>query len=314
MSESGPATSPLLRSHIVAYVVLCLIWGSTWLAIRVVVQDVPPLKAAAIRFLVGGLLLLGLGLAQRRRWPREGRSWRAILILSATIMAIPYGLLFWAEQHVLSSMAAILFSAMPLMVALLTPVMMGRKVPRNAVFALVVAFGGLLALLFTELRTSRSELLGGAAVMAAMMLSGWSIVYAKKTLQEVDSVVSTGLQLLLGSAALFWGRWALEAHRQAHWSGPSIAALAFLTIFGSCLAFVVYYWLLKRIEPYQLSTTSLIVPIIAVLEGALFYREQVSLTMLVAMAVVLISVGSVLRAETVTERQADILMLRSKTP
>jgi drug/metabolite transporter (DMT)-like permease len=314
MSQSNLASSVSARALLFAYVSLCLIWGSTWLAIRILVRDAPPLEAAAIRFLIAGVLLLGLAAMQKRKFPRSQRAWNGILVLSITIMAIPYALLFWAEQYVTSSMAAVLFSATPLMVALLTPVMMGRKVPRSAVFALVVAFAGLLVLFYTGLSASRMALWGGAGMLAAMMLSAWSVVYAKDRLQEVDSVIATGSQLLLASVALLWGTWALEARRHAHWTPASLTALAFLTLFGSCIAFVIYYWLLKRMQPYQLATTSLVVPLIAVLEGAWFAREPVPLMMIVAMAVVLISVGSVLRAEAGAERQLNILMLRSKTP
>jgi drug/metabolite transporter (DMT)-like permease len=314
MSASSPAPSSFPRSQLLGYIALCLIWGTTWLAIRVVVQDVPPLLAAAIRFLIGGVLLLAAAGAQKRRRPRGERQWQAILVLSFTIMAIPYGLLFWAEQYVTSSMAAVLYSAIPLVVALLTPAMMGRTVPRSAVFALVIAFAGLVLLFYAGLSTSRSALWGGAGVMTAMVLSAWSIVYAKKRLQDVDPVVSTGLQLLFGSVVLFWGTWALEAHRHSHWSRTSVLALAFLTIVGSCVAFVIYYWLLKRMQPYQLSTISLVVPLIAVLAGALIGREPIPLVMLIAMAVVLVSVGSVLRAEAGAEHQDEILTLRGKTP
>ena len=150
--------------------------------------------------------------------------------------------------------------------------------------------------------------------MTAMVLSAWSIVYAKKRLQDVDSVVATGLQLLCGSVVLFWGTWALEAHRHAHWTRASMTALAFLTMVGSCVAFVIYYWLLKRMQPYQLSTISLVVPLIAVLLGALIGREPIPLMMLIAMVVVLASVGSVLRAEAGAEQQDEILMLRDKAP
>jgi drug/metabolite transporter (DMT)-like permease len=313
MSAPSPAPSTFPRSQLLGYIALCLIWGTTWLAIRVVVQDVPPLRAAAIRFLIGGALLLAAARVQKRSWPRGERQWQALLVLSVTIMAIPYGLLFWAEQYVASSMAAVLYSAIPLAVALLTPTMMGRKVPRSAVFALVIAFAGLVLLFYTGLSTSRSALWAGAGVMTAMLLSAWSIVYAKNRLQEVDSVVATGLQLLFGSAVLFWGTWALEAHRHAHWSRTSLLALAFLTLVGSCVAFVIYYWLLKRMQPYQLSTISLVVPLVAVLAGALIGREPIPLVMLIAMAVVLGSVGSVLRAEAVAQGEGEILMLRGKT-
>src|SRR5690349_2825232 len=116
MSTGTQASRAFSRAQLLGYGSLCLIWGSTWLAIRVVVSDVPPLTAAAIRFFAAAVLLLGVVLLQRRRWPKDKREWNAILILSITIMAVPYGLLFWAEQYVTSSMTAIFYSAMPMVV------------------------------------------------------------------------------------------------------------------------------------------------------------------------------------------------------
>ncbi|MGC2744641.1 MAG: DMT family transporter, partial [Candidatus Angelobacter sp.] len=189
--------------------------------------------------------------AQRRPWPADSNEWNAILILTLTIMALPYALLFWAEQYVTSSMSAILFSASPLAVSLITPVMMHRKVPRRAVYAMVTAFGGILVIFYKNPSTNRLVIIGGAAVLVSMLLTSWSVVYAKQRLRNVDSVVATGLQSLLGSVVLFWGTWALEAHRHARWTTRAIVAMAFLTIFGSAAAFVIYYWLLKNLQPYQ---------------------------------------------------------------
>ena len=311
------AAQRLSRSKVLGYLALCLIWGSTWMAIRVTVQDVPPLEAAAIRFFAGAGLLLALAVAQRRTWPRERRQWNALLVLSLTIMAIPYGLLFWAEQYVTSSMTAVIFSAMPLVVALLTPLMGHRPVPRRAVFAMLIAFGGLLILFYTGLSASRRSLLGGGAVLFAVTMSSWSVVYAKNRLREVDSVVATALQLLFGAVALTWATWALEAHRHAVWTRSALLAMAFLIVFGSCAAFVIYYWLLKKMQPYQLSTTSLIVPVVAVLEGALILREPVPLLMVVAIIVVLGAVGAVLLARHETEIALDekgrVLMVEEST-
>ncbi len=312
MAASQQSSSSFSRAQLLGYISLCLIWGSTWLAIRVVVHDVPPLEAAALRFVAAGALLLGLALLQRRRWPHGASQWNALAVLSLSIMAVPYGLLFWAEQHVTSSMTAVLYSAMPLAVSLFTPAMMHRKVPRRAIYAMVIAFGGLLTLFYTDLSASRRSLIGGVAVLASMTLSSWSVVYAKERLRDVDSVVATGLQLLLGSVVLLWGTWALEAHRHAIWTKQALAAMAFLTIFGSAAAFVIYYWLLKKLQPYQLSTISLITPLIALLEAWL-WGEPVYLMMLIAVVVVLGSVWSVLRAEAEKEPEgSDILMLRDR--
>jgi len=187
---------------------------------------------------------------------------------------------------------------------------MRRKVPRTAVYAMAVAFGALLSLFYTDLSVSQRSLIGGVAVLASMALSSWSVVYAKLRLRDVDPVVATGLQLLFGSVALLWGTWALEAHRQAVWTKTALVAMVFLTIFGSAAAFVIYYWLLKKLQPYQLSTISLIVPLIALLEGWL-YGEPVHLMMVVAILVVLGSVRLVLRAEAEKQpKDNNILMLR----
>jgi drug/metabolite transporter (DMT)-like permease len=312
MAEPIPESTLFTRSQWLGYIALCMIWGSTWLAIRLVVRDVPPLEAAALRFVVAGVLLLGMAVLQKRRWPADGHQWNTILVLSLTIMAVPYGLLFWAEQHVNSSMTAVLFSAMPLAVALVTPTMMHRKVPRRAVYAMVIAFGGILILFYENPSTNRWALIGGGAVILSMSLSAWSVVYAKQRLHNVDSVVATGLQLLFGSVVLFWGTWALEAHRHARWTRTALVAIAFLTVFGSAAAFVIYYWLLKKLQPYQLSTISMIVPLIALVEG-LLNGEPVPLLMVLAVLVVLGSVWSVLRAEKDKDPEGDdILMLRDK--
>ena len=297
------------RIQIAAYCFLCVVWGSTWLAIRYVVRDVPPFRAAAIRFLAAAAILLVWGLLRRARLPSPGAQWNATLLLSFTMMAIPYGLLFWAEQFVNSSTAAVLYSAMPLLVSLLTLLMMHRPVPRSAVFAMLVAFGGLLTLFFSDLVASRRALAGGLAVLAAMASNAWSAVYAKKRLHDVDPVVSTGLQLAIGSAALFWAAWALESRSKSVWTRPAVLAMVFLFPFGAAGAFAVYYWLLKQMQPYQISTINLVVPVIAVLEGSAIGGERIPLLMVAAMIVVLSAVGAVLLAES---RDAAAVTIQSE--
>ncbi len=308
MGQADHARASLTRLQISGYILLCLIWGTTWLAIRIVVHDVPPLKAAAIRFLIAAILLLSSILFRKTKWPQGASQWNAILILSVTVMALPYALLFWAEQYVTSAMTALLFSAMPLAVAMFTPLMMHRKVPRGAVYALVVAFGGILALFVDGLSANRRGLWGGIAVLTAVVLSSWSVIFAKKRLQDVAPVISTGLQFLFAAVLLFWGTWALESHRQTNWSKQAIAALAFLATFGSAAAFAIYYWLLKQMQPYQLSTISLVVPIIALMEGYLLGGESIRLIMIVSMVVVLGAVGMVLRAEAAEALVGDRIL------
>jgi len=291
------------RSHLFAYITLCLIWGSTWLAIRVCVRDIPPFLAAALRFFIAAAVLFIWVMFRRPAWPRTPQQWNAILVLGFTVITIPYGLLFWAEQYVTSSLSAVLFSALPLVVALLTPLMLHHTVPRLAVRAMLVAFGGLLLLLSSTLALGSRVFWAGLAVLVSMTCGAWSAVYAKLRLKDIDPVISTALQLLIGSVGLFWATWALEAHRQATWTRSAVLALVFLATLGSALAFALYYWLLQHMQPYQLSSVNLVIPIVALLEGSLLGHEPIPLAMIAAMLVVLGSVGVVLRAEVASKPQ-----------
>jgi len=305
---SAPSPNPvrLGTAHYLGYVVLCGIWGTTWLAIRVLVRDVPPLRGAAARFAIAAVLLLVPVALRRSSLPRQARERRALAILGVTMMAVPYGLLFWAEQYVTSSMTAVLFSCLPLVVALFTPFMSRHRVPRRAVVSMLVAVGGIAVLFAGSLSSSRSSVLGGLAVLAAVVFSAWSAVFAKSETARIDSVLSTCVQLVFGAVLLFGASAAVERGSPSNWTRHALLAVLFLAVAGSAVAFGLYYWLLKHMQAYQASTISLIVPIVAMLEGGLALGEPISLTMIIAASVVLLAVGSVLRAERRSRQMLEI--------
>lgn len=288
----------LTRKHYVGYLCICLIWGSTWAAIRLLVRDVPPLRAAAARFLLAAAILLIVAAARKLPFRQTRSEWTALIILGLTMMGVPYGLLFWAEYRISSSMTAVLFSACPLFVAFLTPLMTRSRVPRPAILSMLIALGGIAVLFYSGLAASAYLLLGGAAVLLSVLLSAWSSVYAKREIGRVNPLVATAIQFAVSAGALFAGSSILERGRASDWNQTSLLALLFLAVFGSAIAFSLYYWLLAEMQAYQLSTTNLVVPIVAIAEGALFLREPVPLIMIGAALLVLIAVASVLRAET----------------
>ena len=287
----------LTRKHYVAYGAICLIWGSTWGAIRLLVRDVPPLRAAAIRFFLAAILLGLVAVIRTKALRLSSRQWRALIILGFTMMALPYGLLFWAEYRVTSSLTAILFSSCPLFVALFAPLLSKTRVPRRAVFAMLIALGGISTIFYAQLYASTDLLLGGGAVMLAVVVSGWSSVFAKQELAEVNPLRGTAVQFCVSAVALCAASLIFERDRPSDWNQTSILALAFLTVFGSGVAFSLYYWLLGSMHAYQLSTTNLVIPVVAMAEGALLLQEKVPWMMAGAAVVVLVSVAIVLRAE-----------------
>lgn len=293
-----PSSIPRLsRLQYFAFATLCLIWGSTWMAIRILVRDVPPFRAAAVRFVVAGLLLIAMVLAKRLPWPETNQQWRALIVLGLTIVALPYGLLFWAERLITSSLTAVIYSAAPLVVALLTPLMIRQRVPRRAVYGMAWAVGGIAVLFYRGLSLSPYMLLGGLAVIAAVLTSSWSTIYAKRHLQNVNPLVGSTVQFAVAAVFLYLLSLIRERGETSAWSAQSLVALIFLALLGSVVTFSLYYWLLRSMRPYQLSTLNLIVPLIAIMEGALILHEPVPPVMLIASLVVLGAVGSILRAE-----------------
>lgn len=281
----------------VGYAILCAIWGTTWMAIRVVVKDVPPIRAAAVRFFFAAIFILLIALARKAPWPKGEAQWLPIFTLSFTMMALPYGLLFWAEQFVSSSMTAVLFASHPLLVALLTPWMLNKTVPRGAVMALVIAIAAISILFYRDL-TTRSEFIGGLVVLSAVCCSSFSSVYAKKTSGGIDPAVNTFVQLAVGGVWLALATWILESGKPSNWTPAAIWGTVFLAVFGSAIAFVTYYWLLKQMPAYKLSTFNLITPFVAIAAGAWMLDEKISPLMLVCSLVVLGCVGFVLKAQS----------------
>src|SRR6185437_2954412 len=166
---------------ILALVILSAVWGSTWMAIRVLVTAVPAMHSASLRFLLASVILLPFIVFKKLSWP-TGRGLHATLLLSLTMIAIPSALIFWSEQRLSSGLTALIFGAMPLMTAILTPWMAGRSVPRIAWQAMIVGLGGMGLVLSAAISTSLWQAVGAVAVIAAVALYAWSSVYAKEAL------------------------------------------------------------------------------------------------------------------------------------
>ena len=283
--------------HYLGFALLCAIWSTTWLAIRVLVKYVPPLHGAAVRFVLAAAFLAIFVAIRRVPLRATAREWRAMLALSLLMMAIPYGLTFWAEKFVASSMTAVIYSTLPLFVALLTPFFLHQHVPRRAVFAMLIGLGGIALLFWEGLSTAPRQLLGGFAILVSVMFAAWGAVLAKREALHIDPAFSTGVQLFVGSLFLFGASAALERGQPSDWNRAALVALFFLALFGSAVAFATYYWLLKSMPAYQLSATNFVTPVLAIVEGAAFLQEPIPATMIVAVLVVLGAVAVVLRAE-----------------
>lgn len=263
-----------------AFAALAGIWGTTWLAIKFVVREMPPVSAAGARFAVAALLLAafaawrGRPLAWRR-WPPAER--RLLLALSLLMFAVPYGLIFYGELTVSSALAAVLFSSHSAFTLVFDSVRVGRNLfDRARVAGLVLAFAGLLVIFWPKLAGPRAELGGVVAVLVAAGSSALASVLAKHGAHHIDPVAGTSWQMGGAAVWLLLTGWALERPALTAYSPTALGALLYLAVFGSCVTFVLYYGLLKRMAPVQLSTLSFVIPVIATLAGWLVLDERLA--------------------------------------
>lgn len=285
--------------QLLAFSLLAVIWGTTWLAIKLVVREMPPVTSAGLRFALAAVALGAFAHWRGRRlgWQGIERADRRLLVaLSFFMFAIPYALVFYGEQFITSALTAILFSTGPAFTLLFDSLRAGRNLLTGTRLAgLLLAFAGVLAIFAPRLSGPLGEALGGAAIVVAAAASSWAVVLAKHRGHHIDTLVGTTWQMGLGAVWLLLAGALLERPAPSPYSLTALLALLYMAVFGSCVTFVVFYGLLKQMAPVQLSTLSFITPVVAVLVGWLALGEVLGANTLIGASLVLVGVGLVHR-------------------
>src|SRR5258705_10052893 len=278
-----------------AFAIIYFVWGSTFLAIRVGVHEVPPFLLAAIRFLIAGLVLYGWMIARGERSPSR-RQWASVSLLAALIFVFDYGLLFWAEQRVPSGIAAVMMATIPVFMALAEIIFLRtQRLTLRLAVALLIGVGGVAILM------SRSLSLGGAPIdragAGALIISAvsWSIasVLTRKLPLPASKVMSSGAQMLAGGVFLALTAAALGEFRNFHPSAISRGAwlsLLYLIVAGSIIGYTAYVWLIHHESPTKVGTYAYVNPVVAVLVGYFLGGETIDPRTILGTLFVLISV------------------------
>jgi drug/metabolite transporter (DMT)-like permease len=290
--------------HWLAFAALGIVWGTTWVAADTLAEYVPPLRGAAARFLLAALLCIPVILWKRLKLPR-GRALGFVLILSVTLIVLPSVLLLWGQSRVPSATVAVSFAAMPLLVVFLTPGLAGRSVPRTAMQASIVGLGAVALALGASFSVAQSG--GAAVVLLAVASIGASSILARRELSGLHPIVVTAL--LLGAAALllFLASLVLEHGQPVQWNRSAIGSVAFLAVVAGAPAYATYFWLLQRLEAYQVGTVQWIEPLVAILESALFLRVGLSFSMIAGSLAALVCLLLVVRARAEDDNTVSLL-------
>jgi drug/metabolite transporter (DMT)-like permease len=280
---------------LLAFGIIYFVWGSTFLAIRVGVREVPPLILAAMRFFVAGVVLYVWMVARGERSP-SGREWRSACLLGMVIFVLDYGLLFWAEQRVPSGIAAVMLATIPVFMALSEIIFLRTQtLTVRLVLALLIGVGGVAVLMSRALNLGGAPIdkMGAAALIFASV--SWSIAsaLARKLPLPDSKVMSSGAQMLAGGVFLTVIAGALGEFRNFHpWSVSREVwlSLLYLIVAGSIVGFTAYVWLIHHESPTKVGTYAYVNPIMAVLVGYFLGGEALSERTILGTLFVLISV------------------------
>ncbi len=280
------------------FLLLTLIWGTTWAAIRIGLEGVPPFTGVAVRFAIAGTLLLALALAlgvPLGRGRHEKALWLANGILS---FCLSYAIIYWSEQHIPSGLAAVLFATNPLFVAALAHFLLaGERLTAAAVAGLVLGFAGVAVIYSDDLsRLGGPQVRLAALVMlVSPLVSAVATVVIKRWGRDVHPLSLSAVPMLIASLVMGAVAFLVERHRPLVFDARSVGALFYLAILGSAVTFTVYYWLLARVTATRLALLSYLIPIVAVAVGAAAFDEPLRPRLLAGSALVLAGVVIVSR-------------------
>jgi drug/metabolite transporter (DMT)-like permease len=287
--------SPVLT--VLAFAAVYVLWGSTYLAIRLAIETLPPFLMAGTRFSLAGAILFSWAIVKGERVIRSVVWWRTALIVGGLLLLGGNGGVTWAEKYVASGLAALLVATEPLWVVILNWVLSRQRPNSKVLLGVLIGLAGVALLVSDGLgrgngNTSLS-LLGGAAVLVAAFCWAAGSVYANRRPIPASTSMASGMQMLSGGSllllfALVTGDFSRLSLSHASWT--SIAAFLYLLVFGSLVGFTAYSWLLRNVSTARAATYAYVNPVVAVLLGWLIAGEPLTKRMLSAAAVIIASV------------------------
>lgn len=267
-SNSNYMTGQNRLLTLLAFACIYFIWGSTYLAIRYAVETIPPLFVASFRHLIAGALLFGWCWWRGLRPTRQ--QWLASIVLGALFFLIGHGTLHWGQQTLPSGVAALLIATEPIFVAIILTATRRTRISLTLLIGLLLGLFGVALIMAADLQTGRSQMLSSVAVLIGTVSWAIGMVYSRSAALHPDDSMAAAMSLLAGAVMLFLaGTVTGEAAKfdLALVSVKSLAALGYLAIAGSLVAYSAYFWLLNRFPPTLIATHTYVNPVVALVLG-----------------------------------------------
>lgn len=292
-----PASKPSRLVVVLAFAAVYIVWGSTYLGIRLAIETLPGFLMAGTRFTLAGVILLAWSRLKGERFLSSFSEWRKALIVGALLLLCGNGGVTWAEKYVATSLAALLVSTEPLWVVILNWIVTRKRPNSKVLLGVLIGLAGVTMLVSDGLSrgsiNSWLSMVGACVVILAGF--GWAAGSVFSNRQPIGSSTSmaSGMQMFSGGAlllllALVTGDAGRLDLANASWT--SIGAFFYLLVFGSLVGFTAYSWLLNNVTPAMATTYAYVNPVVAVFLGWLIANEPLTSRMLLAAVVIIISV------------------------
>src|SRR5207244_3032175 len=285
----GPMATSSTRSA--AFAMLCLIWGSTWLAIRIGLEGAPPFLSASLRFAVASIVLVLLAVVFRSKWPQNRTEWALVGFVGIVLFTADYGLIYWGENNgVPSGLSAILFATFPLQTALVANAFLkAERLTLQKFLGIAVGFGGVVLIFRSQLGTAGlAQVFPMLSIVLAATCAAFATVAVKRWGHDTEPISFNAASMAVGAGALA----GVSLIAREPWAVPTwpqgLGAILYLAIAGSVVTFVAWQWLLKAMPATSVSYIALIIPIVSVLLGAVLGNETFDLVDLAGAGIVLL--------------------------
>jgi drug/metabolite transporter (DMT)-like permease len=280
----------LKLKHWFIFILLGTIWSSSFMWIKIAVQEIGPITLVAFRVLFGLLFGIAVILIRGVQLQRNLKEWTPLFVLGITNVAVPFFLISWGEQSIDSAVAAILDATVPLFTTLIAHYLLhDDKMTWPKVLGLLMGFAGVVILMSKDIGASLGSVLGQLAVVLASVFYAGSAVYARKTTEDTSGIMRSVGPLVSGTAVMWLATFLVESPVQIPQLGITWIALLFLGVLGSGVAFIMLYYLIHEIGPTRTSMVTYLFPLGGVSLGVAFLNEELSWQLMIGAALIVLS-------------------------
>lgn len=291
------------------WLILCGIWGSTWLFIKLGLNDLPPVTFAGIRFVIGCIVLFAIIRFRGLTLPHDRDDWVLLAITGVLSFTLNYGLVFWGEQHITSGLAALLQATLPAFGLVIAHFYLpGERMTWPKITGVSLGVLGVAVVFSNQLAIAGGKALAGSvALVLSAFFAAYSNVLVKARGQKLNPAILAAGQMFFGMIPLvIIGLWFEGSPLRFHWTMRAGIAMLYLALVGSVLAFLLYYWLVHNMEVTKSMLIALVTPVVAVVLGMVVLREEMNWRTLAGGAMIIAGIGCIVARRT--KKESDKLI------